>query len=71
MDCGTPTFCIFSNSIDGITVFKAELQNYQYLFSFRFMITHVSIKLYWVFICSICCIHVLLWYARQICTRVI
>ena len=30
-------------------------------------LNNVSIKLYWVFICFICCIRVLLWYARQIC----
>ena len=39
--------------------------------AFLSWLNNVSIKLHFMFVCFMCCIHVLLWYARQICICVI
>ena len=39
--------------------------------AFFLWLKNVCTKLYWVFISFVCCIDVLLWYARQVCIRVI
>jgi len=39
--------------------------------AFLSWLNNVSIKLHLMFIFFMCCIHVLLWYARQTCMRVI